>query len=99
MLDIRQVLIWSYCGSTSQPNHSLYDAAHQPTLDPLYRKRWLNTRPLSGEPISEADLDAPPPRASLVAKLEARYTDDLVVAKSVLGGGDTAEATCAKFRG
>lgn len=97
---IRSVLVWNACGSTSSPNHKLYDAAHAATIDPLDRQRWLHMRPLSLAPITEADLDAPPPRASLVAKLEARFTDDLVVAESIFGTGDTeqgAEATCAKF--
>ena len=51
---------------------------------------------LSGDPITAAELDAPPPRDALVGKLEARLKDDLLVAKRIFGSGEAeAEAKAA----
>ena len=53
---------------------------------------------IRGGPVTEADLDEAPPRANLVAKMEARATADLVVARNVFGGDAEAAAACEGVR-
>ena len=88
---ITKVIIWYYGGD-------LRKAANEVPLDDDFRKRYLGLQGLSGEPVTEADLDEAPPRANLVAKLEARATADLVVARSVFGGDAEAAAACEGIR-
>ena len=88
---ITKVIIWYYGGD-------LRKAANEVPLDDDFRKRYLGLQGLSGEPVTEADLDEAPPRANLVTKIEARATDDLVVARSVFGGDVEAAAACEGIR-
>ena len=96
---ISNILLWNNYGTTSLIGTILGKAAQQVPLTTEERTRWLNMTGLSGQPVTEQDLDAAPPRAQLVSKLEARATDELIVIKSVFGSGDAeVESVCSRFR-
>jgi hypothetical protein len=96
---IRQVIYWKSFGSLSAVGSRLWNARNQQPLDATLRTRWLGLSGLSGEPITAADLDATPPRSTLVAKLTQRLKDDLAVAKRIFGAGEAeVEEICAGLR-
>eukprot|EP00937_MAST-01D_sp_MAST-1D-sp2_P003417 g3417.t1 len=102
---IRRVLVWNYYGvpdtaaRASTASAELQKACCLDSLGALDRARWLGLGARGGALVEVADLDAPPPRAALVAKLKARFTDELRIVQSVFQvDAAGAEAVCAGVR-